>query len=746
MLRVLSYVMTCLLLLLWCRVAYANTTPEAVYTQRLQHALTLMQQGSWAQALETIGELERPRLAAPALGRLWFLRGTLAQKLHDTATAFEAFTQVWHTYSPLADYAAWEMARLYAEHDRLAELQRTVRELGKHYPLSLLLFDSQVLLARTQQRFGLLADARATLEHALQTTTTPPARPAALAMLAQIYEHSGELALAAQTWQRLGESHPQDARAAAALQRSRQLFTQVPDASSFQPDPTRLLASIDALAAAKLWEEADARLQTLAGFTQPDTLVAAILLKRGGMAVKRRQWAVAETILYDLLLRYPQGAHLTETHALLAQTAQQQNDTPRSLQHQQQVLLYGPGTPWAAEALFALARAATERGDLPQARAYYRQLGQAFPTYEPAQEHVWEVGWAQYQQRHYAAAERVWQDFIQHFPQAALLPRVFYWQGRIAQVQGNQELAVRLYQQVVRDYPTHYYCVQAREALQAMGIAVTPIIAAAPTVVAPATPQLLRLSMRSASGQPATPERFHVIRAQELQRLQMPQQAAEEIQALMASLPSTPAAHYFLAGLLADNQRYLEVFRLLNRTIAVLSPAEIRGLPREFWLLLYPRPFWEEIVQQAQITGLSPYLVLSIMRQESAFNPAAVSRAGARGLLQLMPATAREVATRLGLTKPTQAQLHEPQFNIVLGTDYFTTALRRFGGNMVLALAGYNAGPGRAARWRQQWPDLPMDELIEQIPIQETRLYVKFILRNLMLYELLYNNKVVVSG
>lgn len=742
MLRVLSYVMTCLLLLLWCCVAYDGTTPEVVYTQRLQHALTLMQQGAWAQALGTIGELERPRLAAPALGRLWFLRGTLAQKLHDMATALEAFTQVWHTYPPLADYAAWEMARLYAEHDRLAELQRTVGELGKHYPLSLLLFDSQVLLARTQQRFGLLAAARGTLEHALQTTTTPPA----LAMLAQIYENSGELALAAQTWQRLGESHPQDARAAEALQRSRQLLVQVPEAWSLQPAPTRLLASIDALAAAKLWEEVDARLQTLAGFTQPDTLVAAVLLKRGGMAVKRRQWAAAETILYDLLLRYPQGAHVTEVHALLAQTAQQQNDTPRSLQHQQQVLLYGPDTPWAAEALFALARAATERGDLPHANAYYRQLGQTFPTYEPAQEHVWEVGWTQYQQRHYAAAERVWQDFTQYFPQAALLPQIFYWQGRIAQVQGNQELAVRLYQQIVRDYPTHYYCVQAREALRAMGIAVTPVIAAAPTVVAPATPQLLRLSMMSASGQPATPERFHVIRAQELQQLQMPQHAVEEIQALTASLPSTPAAHYFLAGLLADNQRYLEVFRLLNRTIAVLSPAEIRGLPREFWLLLYPRPFWEEVVQQANNTGLDPYLVLSIMRQESAFNPAAVSRAGARGLLQLMPATAREVATRLGLTKPTQEQLHEPQFNIVLGTDYFTTALRRFGGNTVLALAGYNAGPGRASRWRQQWPDLPMDELIEQIPIQETRLYVKFILRNLMLYELLYNNKVVVSG
>jgi soluble lytic murein transglycosylase len=154
--------------------------------------------------------------------------------------------------------------------------------------------------------------------------------------------------------------------------------------------------------------------------------------------------------------------------------------------------------------------------------------------------------------------------------------------------------------------------------------------------------------------------------------------------------------------------------------------------------MLYPKPFWEDVQQQAQATALDPYLVLSIMRQESAFATTAVSSAGARGLMQLMPATAQLVSQRLHLGKVTDAMLEQPQLNIRLGTHYFASMLQRYQGDTVLALAAYNAGPGRADRWRKEWPNLPQDEFIERIPFNETRLYVKLILRNMMNYERLY--------
>jgi soluble lytic murein transglycosylase len=171
-----------------------------------------------------------------------------------------------------------------------------------------------------------------------------------------------------------------------------------------------------------------------------------------------------------------------------------------------------------------------------------------------------------------------------------------------------------------------------------------------------------------------------------------------------------------------------------------MSPAEVRGLPRTFWTLLFPRAFWSEVLQQSKRLGLNPYVVLSMMRQESAFNPMAVSRAGATGLMQLMPATAQEVASRLALPQDSIEQLHDPQLNITLGTHYFAELLERYRGNVVLALAAYNAGPSQVTRWLEQWPHLAMEEFIEHIPFHETRAYIKLVLRNLAVYERLYPN------
>jgi soluble lytic murein transglycosylase len=106
--------------------------------------------------------------------------------------------------------------------------------------------------------------------------------------------------------------------------------------------------------------------------------------------------------------------------------------------------------------------------------------------------------------------------------------------------------------------------------------------------------------------------------------------------------------------------------------------------------------------------------------------------------MQLMPGTAQQVAQRLQLGKVTSAMLEQPQHNIMLGTRYFASMLKRYEGNVVLALAAYNAGPGRADRWFKEWPTIPQDEFIERIPFQETRLYVKLVLRNLLNYERLY--------
>jgi soluble lytic murein transglycosylase len=145
------------------------------------------------------------------------------------------------------------------------------------------------------------------------------------------------------------------------------------------------------------------------------------------------------------------------------------------------------------------------------------------------------------------------------------------------------------------------------------------------------------------------------------------------------------------------------------------------------YALLYPRPFNDAVKDAAQLTELPPDLIYSVLRQESLYREDAVSSAGARGLLQLILETARRTARAYGQPRPDADDLFDPDVNVTLGAAQLKTMVDRFGGQVVIALAGYNAGPNAAARWL---PDRTMeaDVWIENIPYNETRNYVQRIL------------------
>lgn len=166
--------------------------------------------------------------------------------------------------------------------------------------------------------------------------------------------------------------------------------------------------------------------------------------------------------------------------------------------------------------------------------------------------------------------------------------------------------------------------------------------------------------------------------------------------------------------------------------------AENTKLPNWYIWLLYPRPYWNEITKAAKQFDIDPYMIISIMRQESAFNPKALSPADAYGLMQLLPGTAINIAKQFKLPVPTTEQLFDPEINVPLGSANIKDLLKRFKGRWVLVLASYNASPKVASKWLDtRWRPESL-EFIEEIPYTETRTYVKLIIRNYLTYRALY--------
>jgi soluble lytic murein transglycosylase len=153
---------------------------------------------------------------------------------------------------------------------------------------------------------------------------------------------------------------------------------------------------------------------------------------------------------------------------------------------------------------------------------------------------------------------------------------------------------------------------------------------------------------------------------------------------------------------------------------------------------MFPQPYWSDLVMDSGRNGLDPYLVASLIRQESEFNAGAVSPAHAIGLMQLLASVGKENAKKEGLKGFNANQLLNPSINLELGTRNLKQVLDRFGGQPEYALAAYNAGDMPVRQWMAvgDYKDIP--EFVESIPYTETREYVQAIMRNRELYRTLY--------
>jgi soluble lytic murein transglycosylase len=161
-------------------------------------------------------------------------------------------------------------------------------------------------------------------------------------------------------------------------------------------------------------------------------------------------------------------------------------------------------------------------------------------------------------------------------------------------------------------------------------------------------------------------------------------------------------------------------------------------VPMNYWKVLFPQPYWSELVTNSRKNGLDPYLVASLIRQESEFNASVVSYANAWGLMQLLPSVGKSMAKKSGVKGFTTNSLLSPTVNLELGTTNLRLVLERFGGQQEYALAAYNAGDVPVRQWMAVGNYKDIAEYVESIPYTQTREYVQAILRNKEIYHALY--------
>jgi soluble lytic murein transglycosylase len=317
-------------------------------------------------------------------------------------------------------------------------------------------------------------------------------------------------------------------------------------------------------------------------------------------------------------------------------------------------------------------------------------------------------------------------------------PRLRFWLAQCLEKSERLPEAITIFESIVADSPLSYYAIMSTKKIHALGPsspAVNFYAVSTSTTNASLNFQMKDLDPDHVSSLVRLRAWAHIDH-QKMRNLELKRINNHSNPALMVKYPSDKQLtvksdlHLLNAKIIQDSRNYLATFRYLYE---VLDKKEV-VFGRPLLEILYPRPYLEELARALKNDQLDPLIVLSLIRQESVFNPLARSPVGARGLMQLMPTTAKRM--RRGVN---ETQLANPGLNIELGTKYFKGLVKRYEGNLVYVLSAYNAGETRVERWKNLYWDSegPILKNIEQIPFHETRNYVKLIFRNIFFYKLL---------
>ena len=444
----------------------------------------------------------------------------------------------------------------------------------------------------------------------------------------------------------------------------------------------------------------------------------AVMLRARVIASQKGRAEAADWL--DTRIRAGAGSAKLEARMTFAAATHRWNahESTRALAQFERVIAMNTGISEEQRAWYAIGRIHESKRRYNAAAAAYRESSKGIDG-ELMRESKWRAGWSSYMAGNFEGAAWVFGAIAD----SARLTRgvatgreeALYWEARSLERAGRMPEATGVYRTLLEEIPDGFYAYLVEER--------TGMKAKAPTV---------RLLQQNTDSLPA-----QTVRA--LDRAWILEQAGLHGLAIAELKRAAAGAEPDVRRAILPGLMEIGAYDLALRTSLNLYR---RGLLEEdeLYPFLYPHAYADIVAGTADEMGIDPFLVYSLIRQESLFDPWAVSPASAYGLMQLLLPTAQRVAPKAGIRNVELDDLFRPATNIRLGIAYLNSLSRRFKGSEVLMLASYNAGERAAERWQERLAGLDDDEFIEQISYRETRNYVKKILRNYRNYRRLYGD------
>jgi soluble lytic murein transglycosylase-like protein len=370
------------------------------------------------------------------------------------------------------------------------------------------------------------------------------------------------------------------------------------------------------------------------------------------------------------------------------------------------------------EVLNALIARAEAKNQDPYERELIVQLAKLDSSQEAGLQHFWDKAWAAYARGDLNGARELLAFIRDNYRNPNTKRQAMYWFARSGERLGRKDESAAIYHALASAPYDDIYAIESEKRGAKRQ----------PTTINPLTSN--RMDWRDIAEQ-NMPKELRL--GYELTALSDFADAKLEIDK-NRNRKNQQYADALMADLYHASGDMLDTLKTLRLAFPELATVEQDSVPPYFLKMYYPLKYEDWIRKYSEANGVDRFTIMGLIHQESYFNPKAKSSVGATGLMQLMPATGRELAGRFHIAP----RLDNPETNIRLGTAHFKMLVNLFNGSNELAIASYNAGQGRVLQWRRATPGKPMDEFIEAIPFRETRTYVKHVVMLASTYKRMY--------
>jgi soluble lytic murein transglycosylase len=637
----------------------------------------------------------------------------------DYAKAIEPLNRAKPMAGDLGDYIAYYLGTCYLQTGHQAEGMAALANFETTYPDSLLIRDARLSYAN-----ALLSEGRAAETADLLEKNRLPARSDIELAIGKAYAALGQSPKASEALGNVYYNMPTSAEADAAYTELKKLSI------ATQPTPAQRKTRADLLMKARRYSDASDEYRELAGHAAPADRPAAELALADALHRSGRN-SEAKAELSTLAGATPEQN--AQRLYILGEVAWASDQNELFYQLVDELRQMAPTSSWLESALLSVANLRLVHHEYDQALDAFRELQQRFPKGSKASYAHWKAAWLTLRMGRNDEAKKLFEEQIAAYAGGNEANAALYWRARLAEEDNDPTMARAFYQKLSDRYRNYYYAELARQRLKKLPAGTDP----------PGEYPLLDRIPPLEHGEKITlaeapPDDLHYQKAKLLGNGGLIDLAVRELEKAASDDQDKSWAPAETAQLYTDTGHYDRAIEVMKRSVPSYFAVDIPTLPREYWDALFPRPYWSDLKRFSVANGLDPYLVASLIRQESEFNPVAVSRANAVGLMQLLPRTGKLVAHQVAMKRYSPSQLYTAPVNLELGTRYFRGMVDKFGGSFEQALAAYNAGDNRVEEWMGQGKYRDAAEFVESIPFTETREYVQAIMRNASVYRQLY--------